>query len=181
MAAQDGAALGVLAEHGTGRIAAMGLPLEQEKYLETPELATRALDNVLGWLLAKKREGEPARLDFVTVAVPALAEVTGVFVDGQRVADPAVRQVGSLKTVRLSTEGWTQGETGEIRVAYRTLAPGRHVETLVHMPWGTLRGAADSPAGLAEYLASMAQCLPAAAAIGERAGLVHGDAGRLAG
>ncbi len=152
---QDGAVLGTLSEHGTGRTAVMGLPPEQEKYFKDPDLGTRLLDGLLQWLLTKKLERGPAPLGYVTVAVPARAEVTGLYVEGKSVPDAAARQVGSLKTLRLDTSGWPEGEAREIRVAYRPLPPGRNVETVIHMPWGTLRGAADSPAGLAEYLASL--------------------------
>lgn len=64
-------------------------------------------------------------------------------------------QVGSLKKVELDLSGVVQGEDAEIRVDHTPLSNGRNVEAVIHLPWNTLRAAADSPAHLAEYLESL--------------------------
>jgi len=155
--AQDpqGNVLGVLGRHGKGRTAVLGLPLEQEKYLAQPELGPLMLDNLLGWLLeARLTAGPAAWSNVVTVAVPARAQVQAVYVDGRAVSDPEVRTVGSLEQVRVDVSRVGVGGATEVRVQYM-LRPGRNVDTVIHLPWGALRAAANSPAALAEYLASL--------------------------
>ena len=151
-----GEVLGVLSERGGGRAAVLGFGPEQEKYLAAPELGPRMLDNLLGWLLKGKAETGVRRWpNRVTIAVPARARITGVKVDGRPVLDFATRRVGSLRQVALSVEGIAEDQEAEVRITYSPLRAERHVETMIHLPWGTLQAAADSPARLADYLSSL--------------------------
>ena len=151
-----GNALGILAEHGTGRTAVMGLPPEQDKYLARPEVARRTLDRTLAWLLERAIESGPrAWSNAVHVAVPARAEVVSVHVNGERVADPVVRRVGSLRKVTVDVADVEPGAELDVRVAYKPLGDDANVETMIHHPWGVLVGAAESPADMAAYVESL--------------------------
>lgn len=151
-----GHALGVLSRHGNGRTAVLGFGPEQDKFLARPPLGPAILDNLLDWLLeANLRHGGKAPPNRVEVALPARAEILGVFVDGQRLAEPQVRQVGSLKRIAVDVARVAAGKDVELRIACKPLRKTRNVETLVHLPWNTLRAAAGSPAALADYLKSL--------------------------
>ncbi len=156
--AKDGAGnvLGVLSRYGNGRTAILGFGPEKEKYFVRSELGPLMLDNLLAWLLEAKLTRGPQRgAGRVKVALPARAEVLEVFVNGRRISDPSIMQVGSLKKVELDLSGVAPGEDAEIRVDHTPLSKGRNVEAVIHLPWNTLRAAADSPAHLAEYLKSL--------------------------
>jgi hypothetical protein len=153
---EAGEVLGVLSEYGRGRTAVLGFGPEQEKYLARPALGPILLDNLLTWLLAGRVERGPrAWSGRISVALPARAQVLSVARDGRPVAGFTARRVGSLRRVELRVDDIKEGAEAEIRVRYRPLAAARNVQTVIHLPWGTLRAAADSPAGLAEYLESL--------------------------
>ena len=148
--------LGVLSRHGQGRTAVLGFGPEQEKYFANTELGPVILDNLLEWLLADRITKGPQRWpNRVSVALPARAEITRVEVGGQPISDYAARRAGSLRTVQLPVDGVEKGQELDIRITYRPLPAERHVETMIHLPWNTLRAAADSPARLADYLSSL--------------------------
>lgn len=148
--------LGVLNQYGKGRTAVLGFGPEQDKRWVDPDLGPAMLDNLLAWLLEQKIEkGERTWSSRISVALPARVQVHEVYVNGQRLPEPAVKQVGSVKTVELDVRGVTEGKEAAIRITYEPLSAGRNVETVVHLPWGTLRAAAESPARLAEYLDSL--------------------------
>jgi hypothetical protein len=151
-----GGVLGVLSRYGKGRAATLGFGPEQDKHLAESALGPVMLDNLLGWLLEGKLGRQPGRLTGrIAVALPARAEVLDVSVDGQRVARPATKEVGSLKKIELELGGLGPDKQAVVRIAYKPLAEARHVETWVHLPWNTLRAAAKSPGQLADYLKSL--------------------------
>jgi hypothetical protein len=153
---EAGEVLGVLSEYGRGRTAVLGFGPEQEKYLARPALGPVMLNNLLAWLLAGKVERGPrAWSGRIGVALPARAEVLSVERDGRSVAGFTERRVGSLRRVEVRVDDMKEGAEAEIRVRYRPLAAARDIQTVIHLPWGTLRAAADSPAALAEYLKSL--------------------------
>lgn len=151
-----GNVLGVLSTYGKGKAAVLGFGPEQEKYLVKRELGPVMLDNLLAWLLKDKLaspdRGHSGR---VTIALPARAEVREVFLNGERVASPAIKHVGSLKKIRLPVADVGPGQEALVRVTYADLPKGRSVETVIHLPWATMRAAAKSPAQLADYLQSL--------------------------
>lgn len=151
-----GSNLGVLARFGKGRTAVLGFGPEQDEYLASAELAPRMMDNLLLWLV-EGRLGEAQRRwsNRVTVAVPARAQVLGVTLDGKAVPVLSARRIGSLRKLELDVEAVGPGQEAVLRVAYKPLESARNVETVVHLPWNTLRAAAHSPAELAEYLGSL--------------------------
>ena len=151
-----GNCLGVLSQHGKGRTAVLGFGPEQDKHYADPDLGPAMMDNLLAWLLEEKiRSGRREWSGRISVLLPARAVVREVFLNGRRLSDPAIKRIGSVKTVELDVRGIAEGEGAEVRVTYETLPPGRNVETVIHLPWNTLRSAADSPARLAEYLESL--------------------------
>jgi hypothetical protein len=153
---EAGRVLGVLSEYGRGRTAVLGFGPEQEKYLQLPALGPTMLDNLLAWLLADRlRSGPRQWSNRVSVALPARAEVVSVELEGRAVRKFTARRVGSVRRVELAVDGVKMGEEADICIRYRPLTAAGNVQTLIHLPWGTLRGAADSPARLAEYLKSL--------------------------
>jgi len=149
----EGDALGVLAQCGEGRAAVLGFGPEQDKYFADAALGPRLFDNLLAWLLeAKLRAGYLPESGAVEIALPARAEVLAVHVNGERVAAPQVRVVGSVKRVTLDVSKCRPHETLRVRISYGPLPRARNVETIIHLPWNTLQAAADSPQALAEYL-----------------------------
>jgi len=151
-----GNVLGVLARHGRGRTAILGFGPEQDKYLARRELAGKMLDNLLAWLLAERLQREPTSWPgLVTVSLPARTRNVKVLVDGRPIARPPVRQVGSLAKLNVPVKAVAQGRSVTVTASYDPLAPARNVETVIHLPWNTLRSAAASPARLAGYLASL--------------------------
>jgi hypothetical protein len=81
--------------------------------------------------------------------------VTGLTVGGDRVADPSGRIEGSLRKIDIDVSGVGEGEDLLITVQYDPLAPERNVGVFMHLPWGVLTAAAESPAALADYLKSL--------------------------
>lgn len=153
---EEGNALGVLSRHGKGRTAVLGFGPEREKHFAKPELGPVLLDNLLAWLLEQRLKGGPRSWpERIAVALPARAEVTGVYVNGERIARPGIRRVGSVKEVELELGAFGEGQEVEVRIAYEPLSGARNVETVIHLPWNTLRAAAESPARLAEHLESL--------------------------
>jgi hypothetical protein len=156
--AQDAAGnvLGVLSTYASGRAAVLGFGPEQEKHFAKPELGPLMLDNLLAWLLEDKlRSPDNGWSGSVTIALPARAEIREVYLNGQRVPVPVIKRVGSLKKVILPVAGIGPGREASVRVTYANLPKGRNVETVIHLPWATLRAAAKSPGRLAEYLRSL--------------------------
>lgn len=154
--APAGEVLGVLSQCGAGRAAVLGFGAEQEKYLARPELGPRMLDNLLTWLLQGRAERGPWHWsERVTVSLPARAQITGVEVNGHQSGEFVARRVGSLREVEIAVGEIAQGDQAELRITYEPLSSERSVETMIHLPWGTLRSAAASPARLAEYLSSL--------------------------
>ena len=152
----SGNVLGVLSQHGEGRAAVLGFGPEQEKYLVRPELGPLMLDNLLTWLLGEKvKTGPSVWSKQVSIGLPARAEITGVEMNGRAVRDYRVRRVGSVREVELSVSQIGPGQEADLRISYRPLREARNIETMIHLPWGTLRAAADSPARLADYLKSL--------------------------
>ncbi len=152
----DGNALGVLAEYGKGRTAVLGFGPEQDKRWAEPDLAPTMFDNLLGWLLEEKlKTGQREWSGRISVALPARARVREVLVDGRRVAEPAVRRIGSLRTVELDVSAVPEEVEVEVQVRYQPLQAARNVDTVIHLPWGVLRAGAKSPARLADYVESL--------------------------
>ena len=151
-----GNVLGVLNRYGKGRTAVLGFGPDQEKYLAKRELGPVMMDNLLSWLL-EDRLGVPGKgwSGRVTIALPARAQVQAVYLNGQRLPDPAVRHIGSLKKVDLDVAGVASGEQAAVRITYAPLTAERNIQTVVHLPWAVLRAAAGSPARLADYLQSL--------------------------
>jgi len=150
-----GNVLGVLAQHGKGRTAVLGFGPEKEKQFARREIGPVMMDNLLGWLLAEKlRSGERRWSGVIEVGLPVRAEVLEVRLNEKRVASPAVREVGSLKKIKVEVSALRQGDEATLQVAYKPLPEGRNVETLIHLPWASLpRG--GPPAKLAEWLKSV--------------------------
>lgn len=151
----QGNILGVLAQHGKGRTAVLGFGPEKEKQFLRREIGPVLLDNLLAWLL-EGRLGEGLRRwsGTVAVALPARAEIVEVRVGGKLIPKPEVTPFGSLKKLKLDVGGLHDGDETTLHVAYKPLAPARNVETLIHLPWGSLpRG--GPPAKLAEWLRSI--------------------------
>jgi len=152
----EGNALGVLSQYGRGRAAVLGFGPEQEEHFARPEIGPAMLDNLLAWLLesglSAPDRGWSGR---VTVALPARAEVRDVYLNGERLTDPVISRVGSLRKVEFDVARVGDGQEATIRIAYDPLPSARNVETVIHLPWNTLRAAAAAPARLAEYLQSL--------------------------
>jgi hypothetical protein len=145
-----------LSQCGKGRAAVLGFGVESEKYLARPEIGPAMLDNLLAWLLADRvARGGRRWSNRVQVALPARAQILSVEVNGKRLTRLDARRVGSLRRVEVRVDRVGAGVEAEIRIRYRPLVAARNVETMIHLPWGTLRAAADSPARLAEYLQSL--------------------------
>jgi len=97
-----GNVLGVLGQFGAGRTAVLGFGPERDKYFVKRALGPLMLDNLLGWLLqSKTATGRPAWPGVVEVCLPAQAEVLAVYLDGKQLANPQVRDFGSLKQVKV--------------------------------------------------------------------------------
>ncbi len=152
----DGNCLGVLAQYGRGRTAVLGFGPERDKQFARPELGVLMMDNLLAWLLEERlARPETTPSNRITLALPARAAVKGLSVNGEAVARPEVRRVGSLNLLEIDVSGIAEGARAVVRVTYGPLPEGRNVETVIHLPWNTMRAAAKSPAGLAEYVASL--------------------------
>jgi hypothetical protein len=114
------------------------------------------LDNLLAWLLQDKLASpDRGRSGRVTIALPARTEVREVYLDGERLPAPAIKRVGSLKRISLPVADVGPGQEALVRVTYASLPKGRSIETVIHLPWATMRAAAKSPARLADYLQSL--------------------------
>ncbi len=150
-----GNVLGVLAQHGKGRTAILGFGPEKEKQFVRREIGPVMMDNLLAWLLEERPKQGPGRWSgIVEVALPARADEIEVRLNDKPVAKPEAAGVGSLKKITLDVSGVREGEEAIIKVAYKPLAAGRNVETLIHLPWASLpRG--GPPAKLAEWLKSV--------------------------
>jgi len=155
--AQDAAGnvLGVLGRFGKGRTAVLGFGPEQDKYFAKRELAPMMMDNLLGWLLDEKaKSGERVWPGTVEVSLPARAEGIALYLNDEPVANPQVKEFGSLKKVRVNVESVAAGKEATLRLTYKPLTDARNVETLVHLPWGSFpRG--GPPQKLAEWLKSV--------------------------
>jgi hypothetical protein len=152
----EGRTLGVLNSYGRGRTAVLGFGPEHPKQFADREVAPVLLDNLLEWLLPGRRES--AERDWpgvIEIALPARARVMRVSVDGRMVREPAVRTEGSLQKLALDVRYVAPGETLDVAVEYEPLEAARNVEVWIHLPWGVLTVAADSPADLADYLQSL--------------------------
>jgi len=154
VAAEDmqGRPLGVLSRYGQGRTAVLGFGPENDKYYADVTIGPALMDNLLRWLLpGEERQPRAGWSGRVAVAVPARARNLLVSLDGKQLSAPDIRQVGSLKLVGLDLAAVRPGHSVSVRIGY-ALVEGRDVEAVIHLPWGTLRAAARSPARLAEYL-----------------------------
>lgn len=150
-----GNTLGVLAQHGKGRTAILGFGPEKEKQFVRREVGPQMMDNLLAWLLEERLKAGPRRWSgAVEVALPVRAEIVEVRLGDKAVAKPEAAEVGSLKKIKVDVSGIRDGEEATIKVAYKPLDAGRNIETLIHLPWGSLpRG--GPPAKLAEWLKSV--------------------------
>ncbi len=156
--AQDdaGSTLGVLSAYGKGRTAVLGFGPEQEKYLVKRQLGPVMLDNLLTWLLQDKPASpERGHSGSVTIALPARAQIREVYLNGKLLAAPATKRVGSLRKVTIPVAEIGPGQEAQVRITYAGLSNARNVETVIHLPWATMRSAAKSPARLADYLQSL--------------------------
>ncbi len=152
----EGNDLGVLAEYGKGRTAVLGFGPEQDKHWTDPAMGPTMFANLLRWLLEERlKTGEREWSGRISVALPARANVREVLVDGKRVPEPAIKRIGSLRTIELDVGGVPEGGEAEVQVRYEPLQAARNVDAVIHLPWGVLRAAADSPARLADYVASL--------------------------
>ncbi len=149
----SGNVLGVLACYGKGRIAVLGFGPEREKYFDKREVALVVLDNLLSWLLEERMKQDRKWTGVLEIALPARAEVTGIFLNGKRLAVD-VQEFGSIKKVKVNVQSVGDGKEATIRLTYKPLSRARNVETLIHLPWGSFpRG--GPPVKLAEWLKSI--------------------------
>jgi hypothetical protein len=152
----EGRSLGVLNSCGEGRTAVLGFGPEHPKQFADREMAALLLDNLFEWLLPGRRDRADRNWPgTIEVAVPARARVTAVSVNGEGLPDPEVRTEGSLRRIALDVSGTAPGERLDVVVEYEPLQPARNVDVWIHLPWGVLTAAADSPAELADYLQSL--------------------------
>lgn len=150
----EGRVLGVLSRAGSGRTAVLGFGPEREKQFAEWPLGPILMNNLLRWLLESRLSAPPPPTGRLTVALPARTEELRLRVNG-RETPLRSRSVGSLLRLELDLRDLQEGQSAAITLSYKPLAPARNVETMIHLPWDTLPSAASSPAGLADYLASL--------------------------
>ncbi len=152
--------LGVLGRCGKGRTAVLGFAPDNEKYFVRREVGQFMTDNLLHWLLEDRiGTGRRSWTGVLEVSLPARAEVMEISLNGRRLAQPQVREVGSLKKIAVSVHETDVGQEATIRVAYQPLTQQRNVETVIHMPWRSfgffIANQKGTPEKLAEWLTSI--------------------------
>lgn len=152
--------LGVLGSCGKGRTAVLGFAPDNEKYFVRREVGPVMTDNLLHWLLEDRiRSGERRWTGALEVSLPVRADVMEVSLNGRRLTQPQVREVGSLKKIVVNVNETNVGQEVTIRVAYQPLQQQRNVETVIHMPWRSfdffIANREGTPEKLAEWLKSV--------------------------
>ncbi len=144
--------LGALRQVGAGRCAVLGFcPSKYRLVTDDAKLADKLLDNLLAWLLPQGAKPHPWA-NTIEVCLPRAAEVLKVSVNGQPVANPAVKMTGSLIEVTLPVATIAAGESATVRLAYKIQPYSRPVQTWLHDCNGSFFSAFDTPAQAADFL-----------------------------
>lgn len=150
----EGRCLGALRAKGAGRCAVLGFcPSNYRFVTDDSGQAGAVLDNLLSWLLPRGPRPRPLP-DTLQACLPREAKVTGLTVNGRRMAKPEAQVVGSLTAITVPLGKLAAGQTATVKVACRLPQTGRHIETWIHDPSACAFTAFDPPQA-AEFLATL--------------------------